>query len=298
MKPVAHFNVDTHIHPFLKGQTYPFSLSVGNLIKIKGKEKIEIISLKSQSSIDEAILCRFPQLKLLITRTVGTDHIDLVACKKRGIEVKNIPDYGARNIAEHALALLMNGARSIVQANGSVHRGLFSYEDFLGTSFKGKVLGVIGTGRIGLELIRLTRGFDMKTVCFDAFKNSDAEKELGFSYVSLPVLLKVADFISIHVPLLDSTRHLMGEREMGMMKKGAVLVNTSRGEIIDEKALLRHIKKCKAVCLDVIENEKRFTLRNPLLKHTNVILTPHIGFYTDDSIETIGKKTEEYITHY
>ena len=192
----------------------------------------------------------------------------------------------------------MAGARNIVQANQEVHQGRFNYENFLGTSFKGKTLGIIGTGKIGLELIRLVKNFGLRVICYDVIKNEKANKELGFTYVALEYLLKNSDFISIHVPLFPSTVHLIGEREIKLMKNNIVLVNTSRGEIIDTKSLVKNIKKFKAVCLDVVEGEKSFSKKHILLKHENIIITPHIGFYTDDSIKEIARQTENYIEEF
>ena len=295
---IIHFDVDSEIKKYLSGKLFSFSLTLDNLEKVVKKENIEIITFKSQSVINEKILSEFPKLKLIITRTVGVDHVDLTACEKRKIIVKNIPNYGASNIAEHALALLMAGARNIVQANKEVHQGKFFYEFFLGTSFKDKVLGIIGTGKIGLELIKLVSGFGLKVIGYDIVKNEKAAKELNFSYVSLENLLRNSDLISIHVPFFKSTFHLIGEKEIDLIKKGAILVNTSRGEIIDTKALIKQVKKFKAVCLDVVEGEKSFSKKHILLKHKNIIITPHIGFYTDGSVQTIAKITEKYIKDY
>jgi lactate dehydrogenase-like 2-hydroxyacid dehydrogenase len=294
----AHFDVDKEIKKYLTGLLFTFSLTSENLKKISDRKNIKIITIKSQSVITNKILAYFPNLELIITRTVGVDHIDLEACKKRNINIKNIPDYGASNIAEHALALLTNGSRNIVQANKEVHTGKFDYRNFLGISFKNKTLGVIGTGKIGLELIKLMQNFGLNIICYDIFKNEKASKDLNFKYVELDNLLKNSDFISIHVPLFPSTNHLIGEKEIKLIKDNVVLVNTSRGEIIDTKSLTKNIKKFKAVCLDVIEGEKTFNKTNPLLKYNNVVITPHIGFYTDDSVKNIGQITKKYINDY
>ena len=295
---IVHFDVDTEIQKYLGGDLSSFSLSVKSLKRLKNADKIEIITIKSQSVISEIILNRLLNLKLIITRTVGVDHIDIAACKKRKIIVKNIPDYGAYNIAEHALALLMVGARSIVQANDEIHNGKFNYRNFIGVSFKNKTLGVIGSGKIGLELIKLVQSFGLNIICYDVVKNEKASKEFNFKYVELNYLLKNSDFISIHVPLFKSTFHLIGEKEISLIKKDVILANTSRGEIIDTKALIKQIKKFKAVCLDVVEAEKSFNKKHPLLKYKNVIITPHIGFYTDESVSTIASITKKYISDY
>ncbi len=291
MKTV-HFDVDKNIKKYLKGILLPFSLNTPNLPKIPNKPKIGIISIKSQSTIDKKVLNKLPNLKLIVTRTVGTDHIDLEACKNRGIVVKNIPDYGASNIAEHAMALLLAGARNIVNADKLVHQGSFDYEPFMGVALKGKTLGVVGTGKIGLELIRLAKAFGLEIIAYDVFQNEKASHELNFPYVTLDKLLEKADFISLHVPLLATTFHLIGERQIKKMKEGVILINTSRGSIIDTQALIKNINKFKAVCLDVLEDEKKFSRKNPLLKYKNVIITPHIAFYTDESIKKIARETE------
>ncbi len=218
--------------------------------------------------------------------------------KKKGIVVKNIPDYGAYNIAEHVLALLLTGARNIIPSDKQVHEGMFTYKDFMGVGLRGKTLGVIGTGKIGLELIKIAKGFEMQITAYDIVKNEKAEEDLGFVYVSLNKLLKTADFISLHVPLLPETKYLIGDKEIKMMKKGVILINTSRGAIINTKALIKNIKKFKAVCLDVVEGEENFTKNNPLLKLNNVIITPHIGFFTDNSIKRIGEETMIIINNF
>lgn len=295
---IAHFDVDSEIKKYLTGKLFTFSLNTDNLKKVSNNEKIKIITIKSQSKINKKIINYFPNLELIITRTVGVDHIDLVSCEKRKIIVKNILDYGASNIAEHALALLMAGARNIIKANDEVHKGKFDYKNFIGVSFKNKTLGIIGTGKIGLELIKLVQGFNLKVIGYDVFKNDKASKELGFSYKSLNHLLKNSDFISVHVPLFPSTTHLIGDREINLMKNNIVLVNTSRGEIINTKSLIKKIKKFKAICLDVIEGENSFNKKYSLLKYKNVVITPHIGFFTDESVKNIAQITEKYIKNY
>lgn len=295
---IAHFDVDENIKPYLKGEQYFFSLIENNLKKIKNKAKITIVTIKSQSLINENILKALPTLQLIITRTVGVDHINLKACKKHQITIQYIIDYGSQNIAEHTLGLLLAGARNIIQANEQVHNGIFSYQNFLGVSLKNKTIGVIGTGRIGLALIKLIKSFDMKVLGYDIYQNWKEAKNLEFLYVSLDELLKKSDFISLHIPLIPQTHYLISEKEIRKMKNGVILVNTSRGAIIDIKALMKYIAKFKAVCLDVLENEGELTKNNPLLKYKNVIITPHIAFYTDDSIKKIAEETNKHIEEF
>jgi len=295
---ILHFDVDKNLGQYLKGNTSSLSLTKKNLPQIKNKNEIEVISIKSQSSVDDFVLKQLPKLKLIVTRTVGLDHIDLVACKKRGVVVRNIVDYGAYNIAEHALALLLTGARNVVSSFTEVKKGIFSYKNHLGVCLKGKILGVVGTGKIGLELIKRIKAFEVNVIVYDVILNKQAAKDLGFEYVSLTQLLKTADFISLHVPLFPQTHHLIGEKEIKLMKNGVILVNTSRGEIIDTKALIKNIKKFKAVVLDVVEGEAKFSKKHPLLKYNNVIITPHIAFYSDDSVKKIAEETEKIIKNF
>lgn len=294
---LIHFDVDEHIQKYLPKNSVPYSISNTALKKLK-KENINYFSCKSQSNITDGILALLPNLKLIITRTAGTNHIDLNRCKKKNIAVYNIVDYGAFNIAEHALALLMSGARNIVSANDSARKGKFSYKSFLGTAIKGKTTGVIGTGRIGLEFIRLMKSMGTTVYAYDVYKNEKTQKELDFSYVTLLNLLKKSDFISIHVPLLPETKHLLSDKEFSIIKPGTILVNTARGEIIDTKALIKYSHKFKAICLDVLEEEGSFSKKNPLLKLKNVIMTPHIAFFSDESIKTIATETIKNIERF
>jgi len=284
-----------YLKKYLQKNISSLSLTKKTLPQVKNKNKIEVVSIKSQSAIDKEVLKQLPNLKLIVTRTVGLDHIDLEACKARAVAVKNIVDYGSYNIAEHALALLLAGARNIVSGFSEVKKGIFSYKNHLGVCLKGKTLGVVGTGKIGLELIKRIKAFEVDVVAYDVFLNKKAEKEMGFKYVSLNQLLASSDFISLHVPLFPTTHHLIGEKEIKFMKNRVILVNTSRGEIIDTKGLIKNIKKFKAVCLDVVEGEKNFSKKHPLLKFNNVIITPHAASYSDDSIKNISAETEKII---
>jgi len=298
IKNIIHLDVDKNLEKYLKGVLYPSSLKEPNLKNIKDKNLIDAISFKSQSSFNGKIFSHFPKLKLLITRTVGTDHIDLSFCKSKKISVYNVPDYGCHNIAEHALALLLSAARNIIAGTNKTKKGQFSFEGLLATSLKGKTLGVIGTGRIGLCFIKLASSFGLEIIAFDAYENKKAEKEFNFKYVNLSELLEKSDFISIHIPLIPQTKHLIGEKEIKKMKDGVILVNTARGGILDTTSLVQNIKKFRAVCLDVLEDEQNFSKNNPLLRFDNVIITPHIAFYSDDSIQTIAKETLENIKRF
>lgn len=296
---ILHFDVDESLKPYLPtGEILPISLNEGTVKEVSNAEEVEVITIKSQSQITEKVLVAFPRLKLIIARTVGVDNVDIESCKKKQIALYHISDYGNYNVGEHALALLLAGARNIPQANSQVHTGKFSYANFLGVGIHGKTVGVIGTGRIGVAFIKLLMGFDVKIVAYDTFKNEAAQKQYGFTYVPLPELLSQSDIISLHVPLLPETKHMLGEKEFEMMKDGAIIVNAARGALVDTSALMKYIHKFHAVCLDVLEGEGNFDATNPILKFNNVIITPHIGFYTDDSVKRIGAQTVQIIEYF
>lgn len=292
---IAHFNVDSLMKPFLTGPQVEEALTPQSVQSLPDYQHIQGISIKYSSTITEEILQLMPELKVVVTRSVGTDHLDLEMLKARSIAVFNIPDYGSFNIAEFAVGMLIAGARNIVQSNAETHTGKFDYSNFPGLSIKGKTVGVVGTGKIGIEFIKRIHSFEPRIIAFDAFPNEDRAKEYGYTNVPIEEIWKQSDFISLHVPLLDSTRHLISDSSISQMKDGVVLVNTARGEVIDTDALVRNISKFKCVCLDVVEGEKEFSADNPLLTFKNIIITPHIGFLTDASVQSICQQTNDIL---
>jgi len=295
---IIHFDASGQIGALLQGTKYGFSLTEATIPDISGRETAQIITVKSQSRITAPVLAAFPALKLVITRTAGTDHIDGEACKRAGVQVRNIPDYGPSSIAEYAFALMLAAARNIVPAVQATRNGNYSYEPFLGVGLKGKTLGVIGTGRIGVEVLKIGKGFGMELVAYDVFRKEEESRSVGFSYVPLSELLRVSDFVSVHVPLIPETKHLLGPREFAGMKEGSVLVNTARGAVIDTDALVAYISRFRGVALDILEDESGFGAGHPLLAFPNVLITPHIAFYTDTSLVRIAGETERLITEY
>ena len=228
-----------------------------------------------------------PRLKIIANYAVGFDNIDLKAAKERKIMVANTPGVLTQTVAEHTITLLFAVARRIAEADKFTRAGRYKGWEpllFLGSDVVGKTLGIVGLGRIGGEISkRMNQGFGLKIIYYDVFRNKKAEKELGIKYVSFKTLLKTADFISLHVPLLPKTRHLISNKELKMMKKTAYLINTSRGPVIDEKALVLALKNkwIKGAALDVFEFEPR--LVNGLAKLDNIILTPHIASATEET---------------
>ncbi|MCG8485520.1 MAG: phosphoglycerate dehydrogenase [Clostridia bacterium] len=212
---------------------------------------------------------------------VGTDNIDLRAAQKRNIEILNMPGINSECVAEMALSLMMSAARCITVSDRSVRSG--SWPRIIGSSMCGKTLGIIGTGAIGRAVCSLVSGFHMDVLGFDPVENIEFTK-LGGRYVPFHTLLENSDFISLHVPLLDSTRHLIGKSELSIIKENVVIINTARGGLIDEAALYEFLLKhgSARAGLDVLEHEP--PLNSPLLSLSNVIITPHIAAYDDGTL--------------
>ena len=234
--------------------------------------------------IDRAFLERNRHLKIIANYAVGFDNIDIETATRLGIVVTNTPGVLNEAVAEHTLALICALARRIPQADAFVRAGKYRGWDpllFIGSDFFDKTLGIVGLGHIGLDLAkRASQGLGFKLVHHDLHPNSQFERHYGARYVSLPTLLKLSDFVSMHVPLLDSTHHLIGARELRMMKRTSYLINTSRGPVIDEKALVQALRKgvIAGAALDVFEHEPKLT--TGLTRLPNVVLTPHIASAT------------------
>lgn len=233
--------------------------------------------------IDKDVISSSTDLKMIANYAVGFDNIDVFTATERGIPVSNTPDVLTDSTAEMAWALLFSATRRIVEGDKLTRGGEFNGWDpnlLLGHDVTGKTLGVVGAGRIGTAFALKSKGFDMKVLYSDEYRNECLEKKLGAKKVELEELLKKSDFVSLHVPLNESTHHLIGEKEFKMMKDTAVLINTSRGPIIYEKSLVKALKEkwIFAAGLDVYENEP--LIDKKLIKLKNVVLQPHAASAT------------------
>ncbi|MFA6414680.1 MAG: NAD(P)-dependent oxidoreductase [Candidatus Paceibacterota bacterium] len=270
-----------------------------------------------ESPIGEAEMSRFPALKLIATRSTGFDHIDLAVAKARGITVVNVPFYGENTVAEFAFALLLALSRRIIDADERVRTGAFSPTGLRGFDLAGKTLGVIGCGHIGTHIIRMANGFGMNVVGFEAHPDPERAKTEHFTYATLSELLAQADIITLHVPYNPHTHHLINKANIGTIKKGAYLINTARGAVVETDALVDALKDgtLAGAALDVLEEEGdladetalltaahpneeglKITLENHyLINHPRVIVTPHLAFNTTEAVERILSTTIENI---
>ena len=254
------------------------------LIKvIKGKDGLLCLLT---DPIDREVIYAEPKLKMIASYAVGYDNIDIQAATKRGIPVSNTPDVLTDTTAEMAWALLFSVARRIVEGDRFTRAGKFTGWApmlMLGQDVSNKTLGIIGAGRIGTAFALKSKGFNMNVLYADEKQNDLLERELSAKKVSFDDLIKRSDYISVHVPLVPSTRHLIGEKELRMMKKNAIIINTSRGPVIDEKALAKALKEkwIFGAGLDVYEQEPM--IDKELLELDNVVLQPHSASATTET---------------
>jgi len=236
-----------------------------------------------QDKVDGEFLDHAPKVKVIAQRAIGFDLIDAEECARRGVRVSNAPRGVDDSTADFAIALLLASARQLVEAvnttmNGGWQRFGPMESPYLGHDVYEQTLGIVGLGRIGAKVARRARGFDMKILYYDVVR-SPFEKELGIEYVpDLHKMLGMADYVTIHVPLNNETRHLIGAREFAAMKPTAILVNTARGGLVDPKALYEALKskKIHAAAIDVTEVEP-IAPDDPLLTLDNIIIAPHIA---------------------
>ena len=270
----------------------------------------EVISVFVNSRVDASLLDALPNLKCIATRSTGYDHIDLAECKKRGIVVLYVPGYGDNTVAEFAFCLLLNLTRKMYQAVDRIKEtGSFSLHGLRGIDLKGKTMGLLGTGRIGKEMARISRGFGMGLVGFDPYPDQKFAEEVGLKYLSLEEMLGISDVISIHCPHTPQTHHFLNMKNIGLIKKGAYLINTARGGILETEALVYALQNgiLAGAGLDVLEEEgdmkdelalllgghpketelKVILQNHVLMRMPNVLVTPHNAFNSQEALGRI-----------
>lgn len=263
----------------------------------------DIAGVFMDSPVDAATITGLPNLKFIATLSTGFDHIDLAAAAARGIPVSSVPAYGENTVAEFAFALLLALSRKIREASARVQQeGKFTTDNLCGFDLAEKTLGVVGTGRIGKHAIRMGKGFGMNIVAYDVYHDDAFAAQIGFPYVSLEELLAQSDTITIHAPYLPSTHHLINAQNIGLTKKGAYIINTARGAIVETAALVAALKSGQlgGAGLDVLEEEAAMkagdmNATSDLLTMPNVIVTPHNAFNTREAFVRILDTTIDNI---
>ncbi|MBD0402083.1 2-hydroxyacid dehydrogenase [Flammeovirga sp. EKP202] len=244
-------------------------------------------------------------IKVIALRCAGFNNVDLIEAEKQGIEVLRVPAYSPYAVAEHTLALILTLNRKTHKAYNRVREGNFSLDRLTGFDIYGKTVGVIGTGKIGQIFARIMKGMGCKVVGFDLYPNKEFEKEGVLEYVTLNELLENSDIISLHCPLTPQTHHIINDHSIWRMKKGAMLINTSRGRLIDTESAIRALSKGHLgyLGIDVYEQEEKLFFRDlsetlirdekmlNLMSFPNVLVTGHQAFFTDTALTQIARVT-------
>lgn len=279
---------------------------------------VECVCVFIKTPVHAGFLDRFPQLRGVVTRSTGYDHIDLEEAAHRNVTVSNVPAYGENTIAEYAFALLLSLTRQVYETYSRVREaGTWSTNGLDGMDLKGKKFAVVGTGHTGQHAIRIARGFGMEAIAFDVHERKELEAELGFMYVTFDDLLAQADVVSLHAPYNEHTHHMFNETSFGKLKRGAILINTARGGLVDTRALVGALEGgvVSGAGLDVLEEEGRMNdlaqlatedapdpcrlqvmLANQyLIDHAGVLVMPHNAFNTKEARERILQTTVENV---
>jgi len=289
-------------HGSVEEEKKEFGLLGAELVLAQVRKEEELIRVCKEADglinqyalLTRRVLENLPKCKVVARYGVGVDSIDLKAATDLGIIVANVPDYCVDEVASHTVAMILTLARKTAFFDRKVKSNQWDFTQGMPIDrIQGKTLGLIGCGRIGLEVAKRISPFGVKVLAFDPYIQ---KAERGIELTDLGTILKRSNFISIHCPLNDSTHHLIGEREFQIMEKRPLLINTSRGPIIKEKALIKALEegRISGAGLDVLETEPPDS-GNPMLEMENVIFSPHVGFYSEESISELKQRTAKNV---
>ena len=276
-----------------------------NSILTKEELSCEVLSVFTGSRVNNNVLKKFENLKIILTRSVGYSHIDTDFCKENDIIIANTPHYGDYTVSEFSFGILLNLLRKISFAEDMLKRGEM-YPQTFGTELFSKTMGIVGTGSIGEKSVKIANGFSMNILCHDLTQNQRLIDTYGVSFVDIDTLCKFADIIMLHAPLTPKTYHLINKEKIALMKDSAVIINTARGELIETEALFEALlqKKISGAALDVLEFEETLSNKRPcdklnlktlrtslintkLMNLDNSLITPHIAYDTKEAINRI-----------
>ncbi|EKE04676.1 MAG: hypothetical protein ACD_20C00022G0001 [uncultured bacterium] len=281
----------------------------------------DIVSVFTTSRAPAETLSKFSNLKMVTTRSTGYNHIDLEYCKQHNIPVVNVPRYGDCTVAEFAFGLLLDVTRKITNAYNDLRNGIINIQEHLGLDLNGKTIGIIGTGAIGTHAIKIANGFCMNILAYDPYPKKELEEKYNVTYVNMDTLYRESDIISIHAPATKENFHMVNDEAFNKMKKGVVIVNTARGEIMDTQALYIALKNGIVAgagldvleCEDILNNEDQYLMKvdcidpnclsktllnHKLLDMPNVIVTPHLAFDSVEAVQRILNTTMDNIKGY
>ncbi len=316
---VAVFNTKPYDKKFLSEANKCYGLDLTYFEARLTKETIKLaegypaVCVFVNDQLDRAVLQQLYTngTRLVALRCAGFNNVDLVAAKEFNMTVARVPVYSPHGVAEHAVALMLCLNRKICRASQRIHEGNFSLEGLLGFELQGRTVGVVGTGKIGAIFAQIMKGFQARVIAYDPFPNPVCV-QLGVKYVTLPELFKQSDIISLHTPLSPENYHLINDKSIQMMKKGVMIINTSRGGLIDTKAVIHGLKSGKigSLGLDVYEEEEMFFFEDcsndvmqddvfaRLLTFANVLVTGHQAFFTTGALTNIATTTLQNISDF
>jgi D-lactate dehydrogenase len=289
-----------------------FNINVDNAILAEG---YDVVCVFVNDYVNDEVLQILKQggCKLLALRCAGYNNVDLEAAKRLGIPVVRVPEYSPYAVAEYAMSLIMTLNRKIHKAYNRVRESNFSIDGLLGFDLNGKTIGVIGTGKIGAIFARIAKGFGMNIIAYDLYPNNEKAKDIGFEYVDINDIYKRSDIIALHCPLTKDNYHIINKQSLELMKKGVMIINTSRGGLVDANALIDALKtgNIGAVGLDVYEEEDKIFFEDfsgqsgitddvlaRLLSFNNVLVTSHQAFFTREALNNISDTTLNNIKTY
>jgi len=293
---------DSGIDVFKK---HPDRFSIESKLKLppedlkKAVADVDAIIVRSETRITAEVLEAAKKVRIVGRAGVGVDNIDVAAASKKGVIVVNVPGGNTISAAEHTMALLLSLSRNVPQANASVKAGEWKRSQFTGTELLGKTLGLLGMGRIGREVAKRCQSFGMSVVGYDPFASEEYAKTFNIKLATLEEIYAQADFITVHVPLNDSTKHLFNAKTLAKLKPGVRLINCARGGIIDEQALADAVKSghVKGAAIDVFEQEPP-AKDNPLMGVPGIIVTPHLGASTEEAQVKVAQEMAETLRDY
>jgi D-3-phosphoglycerate dehydrogenase len=256
----------------------------------------DALVVRSATKVTKEVIQAAVKLKVIGRAGVGLDNVDLEAATAKGIIVMNTPAGNTISTAEHTFSMILTLSRNIAQANISMKKGEWKRSKFMGVELYSKVLGIVGFGRIGSEVAKRALSFGMRVLAYDPFLSAQVAESIGVQIAELKEVLQESDYITVHTPLTDETRHMISDKEFGLMKKNVRIVNCARGGIIDESALVKAVKegKVSGAAMDVFENEP-LAADSELLKLDNVITTPHLGASTEEAQVNVAIEVAEIV---
>ena len=306
----AFYNILPDLKTYTRNKMSGFNLSISDKpFEIdKLDPKTEVLGIFVESKIDKKVFAKLPNLKMIAAFSTGFDHVDLKEAKKKKVAVCNVPTYGENTVAQHTMAILLAISKKIFQSTKRVKEGNYDYHGLRGFDLRGKTVGIIGTGHIGYYMIKMLSGFEVNVIAYDPFPNEKLTKELNFKYVTFNKLMAQSDIVSLHVPLLPETTRMINKRNIKKMKPGVIIINTSRGGLIEPEALVWGLETghVAAAGVDVLEEERYIShpecllesdcksedvkdslMENIIIDHPNTIVTPHNAFNTTEAIKRI-----------